>query len=374
MARRGENIYKRKDGRWEGRYIKGRKPDGKPRFGSVYGGSYSKVKNKLLPLKAAYCEKSPEARCTKPFRDYLLADLAERRRGSIKASTYDSYFRIVHNHILPELGATPMHHLTAQQVHGFLLNLHNQGLSDGTISNIFRYLSGVTRSAVKSGALARDPIEGIAPPKQRQKAVRALSRAEQQRLERAALSALEDNEKGNGLEVILALYTGMRVGEICALRWEDVDFDSGVIHVRHTLQRLSMHGGGTKTGVQIGSPKSDSSQRQIPMNDYILRILRDCHRRAKGEFVVPGRREYTEPRVIQYRFERLLEQAQVPRVGFHALRHSFATRCMELNIDVAAVSKLLGHSSVKLTLDVYTDSLLEHRRDAVHKLDGLAAT
>jgi len=373
MARRGENIYLRKDGRWEGRYIKGRKPDGKPRFGSIYGHSYGDVKKRLMPLKAAYCDKGLEARCTKPFRDYLLMNLAEKRASRIKASSYDSYFRIVHNHILPALGGYPMHRLTAQRAQQFLYDLYNSGLADGTVRNIFRYFCNVIKSAVKSGAMSQDICDGIALPKSKQRAVRALSLAEQQRLEREAMRIWREGGPGGGIEVMLALYTGMRVGEICALRWEDVDFDSGMIHVNHTLQRLNLHGNDVKTAVKMGTPKSDSSLRKIPMSAQLSRLLAHMQRAAQGEYVVAGRRGSTEPRVVQYRFEQMLKRAQLPRVGFHSLRHSFATRCMELNVDVATISKLLGHSSAKLTLDIYTDSLLEHRRAAIFKLDGLAA-
>ena len=371
MAKRGENIYHRKDGRWEGRYIKGHKPDGKPQFGYVYGHSYNDVKKLLTPLKAACSSISMEAIYTKPFRDYLLVDLAEKRAGRIKASSYDSYYRIVHNHILPALGSYPMHRLTARHVRQFLSALYAGGLSDGTVRNIFRYLCHVIRSAVKSGALATDICEGIALPKAAPKTVRALSRAEQQRLENEAYALLRKN--GPGLEVILALYTGMRVGEICALRWEDVDFENDIIHINHTLQRVNPHGRGTKTIVNLGPPKSNSSLRKIPMSDQLSRVLHHARCSAHGEYVIAGRQGFTEPRVVQYRFEQMLKRAQLPHVGFHALRHSFATRCMELNVDVATISKLLGHSSAKLTLDIYTDSLLEHRREAICKLDGLAA-
>jgi len=372
MARRGENIYHRRDGRWEGRYIKGRRPDGKPQFGYVYGYSYGDVKKLLLPLKAACCEMHLEAKCTKPFRDYILMNLAEKRAGRIKASSYDSYFRIVHNHIQPALGGYPMHRLNAQHMQQFLSDLYAGGLSDGTVRNIFRYLYNVVKSAVKTGAMARDICEGIVLPKSKPKAVRALSRTEQQRLEHEAYAVLHKN--GPGLEVILALYTGMRVGEICALRWEDVDFENDMIHVNHTLQRVNLHGREAKTAVKLGTPKSDSSLRKIPMSAQLSRVLRHIHRSARGEYVIAGRQGFTEPRVVQYRFAQMLKRAQLPHVGFHALRHSFATRCMELNVDVATISKLLGHSSAKLTLDIYTDSLMEHRRAAVCKLDGLAAT
>ena len=297
-------------------------------------------------------------------------NLAKKRAGHIKASSYDSYYRIVHNHLLPMLGSYPMHHLNAQLVQQFLSDLYAGGLSDGTVRNIFRYLYNVIRTAVKSGAMATDICEEITLPKPKPKVVRALSRAEQQRLEHEAYAALQKN--GAGAEIFLALYAGMRVGEICALRWEDVDFENNMIHVNHTLQRVNLHGKDAKTAVRLGTPKSDSSLRRIPMSAQLSRVLRNIHCAAQSEYVIAGRRRFTEPRVVQYRFEQMLKRARLSHVGFHALRHSFATPCMELNVDVATISKLLGHASAKLTLDIYTDSLLEHRREAIYKLDELA--
>jgi len=372
MARRGENIYRRKDGRWEGRYIKGRKPDGKPIFGSVYAHSYGEVKRRLLPMKAAYCNLSLEPRNTSHFREYLLAHLAQKRTSRIKASSYDSYYRIVHNHLLPRLGQYPMHQVTPQHVEQFLADLQETGLSDGSALNIFRFLAGVTRAAAKSGAMAKDICAEIVLPKPKRRKICALSRTQQQSLEKTALSAMEDSRCKYGLEIMLALHTGMRVGEICALRWEDVDFEGGVLHVRRTLQRLSPHDRDNqknqKTIVVINSPKSELSMRDIPMNTLLSRLLREARPFSQGDYVVAGRKGYVEPRVLQYRFEKLLARAQLPHMGFHALRHSFATRCTEFNVDFATISKLLGHSSVKLTADTYVDSHMEQRFSAVNKL------
>ena len=367
MARRGENIYHRKDGRWEGRYIKGRKPDGKACFGSVYGRTYGEVKKKLLPLKAAHCGTHRERRCIAPFRDYLLAHLAGKH-SLVKASSYDSYHRIVHNHILLGLGKYPMHQLTREHVEQFLEGLRRTGQSDGSVQNIFRFLAGVTKQAAQSGAMARDICAEISLPKPKRKKVKALTREQQKVVESVARSA-------ENLDILIALHTGLRLGEICALHWdEDIDLECGVIHVNHTLARLNLHDNAkSKTGIVMDKPKSESSQRAVPINALLLELLRARRQHAQGEHVIEGRRGGpVEPRVLQYRFEKLLKRARLPHVGYHALRHTFATRCAELNVDTATISGLLGHSSIRTTEETYIHSLMEQRFKAVCKLGRLA--
>jgi integrase len=268
-----------------------------------------------------------------------------------------------------------MHHLTQQHVEHFLADLHKAGLSDGSILNIFRYLAGVTKQAAKSGAMAKDICAEISQPKTKRKKVNALSRAQQKILEDAAIAVIRKSGYKQGMDVIIALSTGMRVGEICALRWDDVDFDSGVLRINQTLQRLNMYDQdpkrATKTIIVIDAPKSESSVRDIPMGPRLSELLRDSRQLMQGDYVVVGRYGPAEPRTLQYRLEQLLKQAQLPQVGYHALRHSFATRCVELNVDIATISKLLGHASVKLTADTYIDSFMEQRFAATRKLDEL---
>jgi len=242
------------------------------------------------------------------------------------------------------------------------------------VLNIFRFLAGVTKQATQSGAMEKDVCAGITLPKPKRKKVSALTRTQQKVVEKAAMTTVRESGSSNGLDVLIALHTGLRLGEICALRWEDVDLDDGIIHVNHTLARLNQHGKGkTKTAIVMDAPKSESSQRDVPMNPFLRNLLRARQQSAVGVFVIEGRGGGSvEPRVLQYRFERLLERARLPHAGYHTLRHTFATRCAELNVDIMTISGLLGHSSIRTTEKTYIHSLLEQRFAAVHKLEGLA--
>jgi integrase len=366
MAKRGENIYKRKDGRWEGRYIKGRKKNGKPRYGYVYGGKYGDVKELLLPLKLKHkgLPQDGERFCGL-FREYSSAWLLSAAEP-VKESTLAGYRRILDNHILPAFGDKPLNRLKKEDLDAFTETLKEKNLSNGTRHNILRLLLHILRKAADGGSLSGEILKGFEVPPVAKNKVPVLNQREQEKLERAA--ARDDKYAG----VILALYTGMRVGEICALKWSDVDLEEGVLHVRRTVQRLENRDGkGVKTRLCFGPPKTLSSERVIPLSNKLLAYLKELKARSRGEYVISCKNSFAEPRVIQYRFHALLRKAGIRRVNFHALRHTFAVRCMELHMDVTTLSQLLGHTSVKLTLDVYTDSLMEHKKAEVRLLDSL---
>jgi integrase len=360
MPRKGENIYQRKDGRWEGRYVRGRKENGKPRYGYVYGQKHGEVKGKLLPFKLKHSENG--RRPSPPHGllcDRLAAWLASVSE-SVRPSTLASYRRVARNHILPALGDKPVEHLDRKAVEAFAESLKAKNLGGGTRRNILRLLLCVLRQSPDA-----EEYRGFGLPRSDKKKVPVLSRTEQDRLERAALRDDKD------AAVTLALYTGLRLGEICALRWEDVDLEEGVLHIRRTLQRLENGDGTPGTSPRLGPPKTLSSQRDVPVPDKLLAYLKEWNARSESEYVISCKGHFAEPRVIQYRFHALLERAGLTRINFHALRHTFAVRCMELHMDVTTLSQLLGHASVKLTLDVYTDSLMEHKKREVRALDGL---
>jgi integrase len=207
----------------------------------------------------------------------------------------------------------------------------------------------------------------ITLPQAEHRKLSALSLEEQKTAESAALSGQ------NGAAVILALYTGMRIGELCALRWSDIDLLNGTVYVCRTFQRMSVYDGGdSKTELHFGSPKTSTSQRIIPLPERVIQYLEARKSAGQNSFVISGKDSPDEPRTVQYRFQMLLKRADVRRVSFHTLRHTFATRCIELGMDITTLSQILGHASVKMTLDIYTDSVIAHKKAAMRELDRLA--
>lgn len=172
--------------------------------------------------------------------------------------------------------------------------------------------------------------------------------------------------------ILLALYTGLRIGEISALRWQDVDLSEKNIQVRYTYQRISDVENNNKTTMHLGSVKSLSSQRTIPIANDLLMILKKNYEENKNNcFVFQVKNRPMEPRLLTYHFHRMRKEAGLTTIHFHQLRHTFATRCLEAQGDIASISALLGHSSTKMTLDVYIDTLYEQRICTIEKMSYL---
>ncbi|MHC5217848.1 tyrosine-type recombinase/integrase [Enterococcus sp. LJL128] len=366
MARRGENIYKRKDGRWEGRYIKARDHQGKITFGYVYAKKYGELRKKLSIKKAEYTYIDEDIilykGTMKEWLNYWLDYLTAKK---IKPSTYSNYRNKLDKHIFPFMGEIKLVELNTSTIEAFIHYLISLKLSAKTIHSIVNILKSALHKAFVDGYLRKDPCLGIILPRTQKKAVSALTSKQQSQLEEAAWKEAECSA------VLLSLATGMRIGEISALRWEDIDFDNNIISVKRTLQRIMISDGETsKTKVIISQPKTGSSIRAIPLAKNLKRYLLNKKKQSLSIYVVSCKDSFAEPRVINYRFKRLLKKAGLESVNFHVLRHTFATRCVEAGVDIATLSKLLGHTSIKLTLDTYTDSMWENRQKAVTILDN----
>ena len=379
MARHGENIYKRKDGRYEGRYVTGKKSNGTTRFGYVYGMRYTDVKKRLLEKKAEIQQTiHPEAAVRgmtveKWMRSWLETDLL----GGIKASSYLTYQNQMNRHILPCLGRMQMASITPEMVHSFLECLQAKGLGENTVRGIYRLLSAAMRAALDDGIISKNPCRKICVKRGERVQQRVFSREEQKKVEKTL-------SQGEDLTALFAMYTGLRLGEICGLRWSDINRENGTATVCRTVQRLKrmdtdkcLKCGGAKTYLMIGSPKSPSSCRTIPIPTFLLKRLevqkkqRSAAQLTTGYIFGTGMRA-ADPRTIQRRFAGVVRRLEIPDAHFHTLRHSYATRLLEMGVDVKTVSQLLGHSSAKTTLDCYAHSLLDQQRSAVAKLSACA--
>ncbi len=375
MARHGENIYKRKDGRYEGRYVTGKKANGATRFGYVYGMHYADVKMRLLEKKAEF---QKPAHMQTVFRGitvekwmqyWMETDLL----GVIKTSSYLTYLNQMDRHILPCLGKMKITAVTPMTVYSFLECLHEKGLGENTVRGIYRLLSSAMRAALDDGLIVRNPCRKIRVMRGERVQQRVLSREEQRRVEKT-LSQQED------LTALFARYTGLRLGEICGLRWTDINWENGTATICRTVQRLKrmdcsdcLTGACTKTHLMIGSPKSYSSCRTIPIPAFLLERLKKRMQQqppvelSTGYVFRTGMRA-ADPRTIQRHFADVVNQLGITGVHFHTLRHSYATRHLEMGVDIKTVSQLLGHSSAKTTLDCYAHSLLDQQRSAVARL------
>ncbi len=168
----------------------------------------------------------------------------------------------------------------------------------------------------------------------------------------------------------MALFTGLRIGEICALRWGDISLPDKALHVRFTMQRIqNINGEGrTKTKVTISPPKTDTSARIIPLPDFLVELCRKRFNTNTSAFILTGTEFYMEPRVLQYRFKNYANACELDGIHFHTIRHTFATRCVEVGFEIKSLSEILGHSSIKITLDRYVHSSMELKRENMNKL------
>ena len=356
MARHGENIYRRKDGRYEGRYVIGKTIHGRTRFGYIYGRQYADVKRRLVQKKAEYARRRSD--CREGVTEWIARWMEDDLRGGVKASSYQTYCNIYRKHLCPAFGRLRLSELTPTVVNDFVTSLESSGLAGSTIKSIFRLLSSAMRAALEEGLIAKNPCRKIRIQHNEGREQRVLTHAEQEKIRKSA-SAEAD------LPALLGLYMGMRLGEVCALKWTDIDWQQRTITIRRTVQRIARRSTGKKTLLMVGTPKSLRSQRVLPMPEFLLEKLSGLP--VRGEYIF-GASTAAEPRTVQRRFARFMKRLGIAGAHFHTLRHSFATRLLELGVDVKTVSVLLGHGSAKTTLDFYAHSLPSQQQAAMQLL------
>ena len=305
----------------------------------------------------------------------LFSEVAEQwlgwKRTTLKNSSLARYNSILYLYLLPAFGCTPISDLSRQDAARFAQELLGNrstgagGLSPASAAVILSVLKNIIQFTGQILGLSVADLHGITV-KQPSRPLRVFTRSEQQRLSRYLLMRRDPTSVG----IVLALYTGLRAGELCALRWEDVSLEERSLFVRHTMQRLPASEGKQKTAVVITPPKSPSSMRMIPLPDVITAPLKEIRERDAC-FVLSGTESYIEPRCLENRFKSALRACGIAAAGFHICRHSFATRCIELGFDVKSLSEILGHASVNITMNRYVHPSMEFKRKNMEKLSEL---
>lgn len=353
MPRRGENIYKRKDGRWEARYVKEITADGKKKYGSVYASSYKEVKAKQQLCILQPTENHNPIRITVTE---LIAEWLSSMKNHVKPCTYQKYECVCRNHIISDLGTIAVRYISRFTIISFTERLLEKNLSAKTVNDILIVLGLALKYAQESYSITVPKINYV---KEHQREMRVFSVQEQRVITKYLLQQIDIHKFG----VLLALYTGMRIGELCALRWDDIT-DEYII-INKTMMRIKSEQG--KTEVKIGSPKSESSNRIIPTPKCLLPMINQF--RGNGYVLSNDKLKYTEPRLMQIKFSQMIVECNIEKTNFHALRHTFATRCIEAGVDVKTLSELLGHSDVKTTLNRYVHSSFKLKQKSMEQLE-----
>lgn len=392
MSRRGENIRKRKDGRWEGRYYMFEPQSGRNVMHSVYARTYSEVKEKLSLAKvsAEFLAKGKESNIEVTSDMKVTSDIkaasnmkaasdvngisnaevsfrmvAEEWFAAIECSkkhaTYMKYRSIYEKHMKEKLEKFSFSMLEEEALTGVFQSEGKEPLSDSLQRSIYcvlnqilsyaalRYHVGVFRYSYHKQRTGNKPVE-------------ALNQTEQTRL----LQCLYDEMDIYKLGIVLCISTGLRLGEICSLKWEDIDLKGRVLYVNTTVQRIAVDGYDSRTTLLEGEPKSIFSRREIPLSDEIIKLLLPYYSSTK-RYVIHNDKPM-EPRTYQNKFQKYLQIAGVEKKNFHILRHTFATNCINSGMDVKSLSEILGHSDVKITLNRYVHPTIETKRQHMNSL------
>ena len=355
MSKKGRNIYKRKDGRWEGRIY-----DSKThKYKSVYGKSYMQVKEKLSYIETDQNQSKGESFF---LFNAILIEWLEEKRNEIKESSYYCYKSKLNKHILPFFKSIRYSNVNETKITDFIKLKIRENLSSKYIADMVIIIKSAAKWCEKSkGYLNR--ISSVSNIKIRTGIPILLNIEEQKTLQGYLLSENSCTAMG----IYLCMYTGLRIGELCALKWSDIDLDKKMLYVNKTAQRLSIN---NRTAVRLTSPKTGNSVRAIPLPCFLIKRLMDF-KKDKNCFLLSGTDKIIEPRCLSYRFKSILKKAQLPPVKFHSLRHTFATNCLQQRFDIKTLSEILGHSSVSVTMKIYVHSSMERKVECMQLLKPL---
>ena len=299
----------------------------------------------------------------KTFEEITTLWQADKKQY-VKRSTYAAYSLLINNHLLPSFSG--INDITESLVQDFVFAKLETGLSKKTVKDILIVLKMILKYGVKQNYIIHRDIDVKFPTEREKQEVEVLSRTNQKQI----MEYVKTHFTFMNLGIYICLCAGLRIGEVCALSWDDVDVDFGVIKISKTIQRIYIIEGTEKhTELIIDTPKSKNSIREIPIAKDLLKLIRPFKKVVNGQFyILTNSSMPTEPRTYRNYYKRLMETLNIPRLKFHGLRHSFATRCIESKCDYKTVSVLLGHSNISTTLNLYVHPNMEQKKKCVEQM------
>lgn len=327
--------------------------------------------NKMNNIQSTYMsDKCFQSECSFTV---LAEQWLQSLKPQLKESSYMKYRNILDSYLIPEYGAIDVTKFNRNEVADFINKLLTEGgtkksgLSPKTVMSIVSVLKNVLDYASNIKGYETANLNGLTV-KQSQPQMRILSRYEQEKLSKH----LCQNLSLRNLGILVCLYTGLRIGEICALKWEDIIFDEQYLYVHKTMQRIQVkEEDQPKTSILISSPKSPCSVRRIPIPNEVFQLLSDA-KCSPDTYLLTGQKEmFIEPRTMQNHFKSTIKACNINDANFHSLRHTFATRCIELGFDVKSLSEILGHASVNITMNRYVHPSMELKQKNMNMLSGL---
>lgn len=294
----------------------------------------------------------------------IAAAWKEYKRPYVKQSTMAAYVLILENHILPTFGED--NSLPEQSVQAFVLHKIESGLSTKSVKDILIVLKMVMKFGVKKEWMTYYEWDIKYPPSSENKVLDVLSVTNHRKI----LNHIQSHFTFMGLGIYISLSTGLRIGEICALKWSDINVTDGILTVNRTIERIYIIEGEKKhTELVINTSKTKNSCREIPMNKELLGMLKPLKKVVNDDYYILTNDERpTEPRTYRNYYKRLMEKLDIPKLKYHGLRHSFATRCIEVGCDYKTVSVLLGHSNISTTLNLYVHPNMEQKKRCIDKV------
>ncbi len=355
------NIYLRRDGRWEARIY------------DTFSEGSQKIRKYLYARNKEQCERLVRAYLQNERRSIsrncsfytIYKAWKEDALHRVKASTLANYSMKAKKHILPYFGNFLISDISQEDVYDFISQKLKSGLSSRYISDMIILIKNIFKFAVKIYHIF-NPLDGIVLPKKKPADIRLLDESEQKKLQRYTAK----NKNFTSLGISLCMATGIRIGELCALQWKDIDLEKRILTVSKTMQRIQAPTDSARTKLIITEPKSDTSQRLIPLPKCVMKMLRKFANHGDN-FILSGTDKPVEPRTMQYRFQRILKNVNLPSIHFHALRHMFASNAIRLGFDVKMLSEILGHSSVEITLNRYVHSSFSQKQEYMDRIKFL---